>query len=389
IVIDMYAPYVSLVKKLFPNAQLIIDRFHIVQHIGRTFLNHRVKETTARLKGTSHSQRGLGKKLKRYWKLLQKEEAKLNYEKRVWRASFKDYLTESEIVDRLLSACPNLYRPLNPFKQTLPKVLCFDEFKSVRHVTSAMSFIMMDGQSHALLDIVENRRLPYLERYFSRFSLATREAVQLIVIDMYAPYVSLVKKLFPNAQLIIDRFHIIQHIGRTFLNHRVKETPALLKGSSHSQRGLGKKLKRYWKLLQKEEAKLNYEKRIWRASFKDYLTESEIVDRLLAACPNLRQGYQLYQDVLYAVKKRDQSLFEDCLTRDISGLPETYTTTLRTFKKFLPQIQNALHYSYSNGPLECLNNHIKVLKRNAYGFRSFYNFKLRIMIRHGKTFLTK
>ena len=28
---------------------------------------------------------------------------------------------------------------------------------------------------------------------FSRFSLATREAVQWIVIDMYAPYVSLVK----------------------------------------------------------------------------------------------------------------------------------------------------------------------------------------------------
>lgn len=151
---------------------------------------------------------------------------------------------------------------------------------------------------------------------------------------MYAPYVSLVKKLFPNAQLIIDRFHIVQHIGRTFLNHRVKETTARLKGTSHSQRGLGKKLKRYWKLLQKEEAKLNYEKRVWRASFKDYLTESEIVDRLLSACPNLRQGYQLYQDILYAVKKRDQSLFEDCLNREVSGLPETYTTTLRTFKKF-------------------------------------------------------
>ena len=46
------------------------------------------------------------------------------------------------------------YRPLNPFKQTLPKVLCFDEFKSVRSVASAMSFIMMDGQSHALLWIL-------------------------------------------------------------------------------------------------------------------------------------------------------------------------------------------------------------------------------------------
>ncbi|MFS0953669.1 transposase [Enterococcus durans] len=100
------------------------------------------------------------------------------------------------------------------------------------------------------LDIVENQCLTYLEHYFSRLSLATREAVQWIVIDMYTPYVSLVKK-------------------------------------------------------------------------------------------------------------------------------------------FLPQIQNALHYSYSNGSLECLNNHIKVLKRNAYGFHSFYDFKLRIMICHGKTFLTK
>src|SRR5699024_686248 len=74
-------------------------------------------------------------------------------------------------------------------------------------------------------------------------------------------------------------------------------------------------------LSQKEEAKLNYGKRVWRASFKDYLTESEIVDRLLATCPNLRQGYQLYQDVLYAVKKRDHSLFEDCLSREVSQLP--------------------------------------------------------------------
>ncbi|MFZ4899278.1 transposase, partial [Enterococcus durans] len=80
---------------------------------------------------------------------------------------------------------------------------------------------------------------------------------------------------------------------------------------------------------------------------------------------------------------------ENCLTKEISYLPETYTTTLQAFKKFLPQIQNALHYSYSNEILECLNYHIKVLKRNAYGFHSFYNFKLRIMIRHGKTFFNQ
>ena len=79
---------------------------------------------------------------------------------------------------------------------------------------------MMDGQGHELLNIVENQRLPYLERYFSRFSLATRKNVEFIVIDMYTPYVSLVKKLFPNAQLIIDRFHIVQHMDRLQLTRQ-------------------------------------------------------------------------------------------------------------------------------------------------------------------------
>lgn len=44
------------------------------------------------------------------------------------------------------------------------------------------------------------------------------------------------------------------------------------------------------------------------------------------------------------------------------------------------QFHHALSYYYSNRQLECLNNHIKVLKRNAYGFRNFYNFKLRIFV---------
>ncbi|NSP58972.1 transposase, partial [Enterococcus faecalis] len=39
--------------------------------------------------------------------------------------------------------------------------------------------------------------------------------------------------------------------------------------------------------------------------------------------------------------------------------------------------------------LECLNNHIKVLKRNAYGFRNFYNFKLCILVQQRQALHTK
>ncbi|MCO5542348.1 transposase [Enterococcus faecalis] len=43
-------------------------------------------------------------------------------------------------------------------------------------------------------------------------------------------------------------------------------------------------------------------------------------------------------------------------------------------KKNTQKRHHALNYSYSNGQLECLNNHIKVLKQDTYGFRNFYNF---------------
>ncbi len=103
-----------------------------------------------------------------------------------------------------------------------------------------MSFLIFNGQTRKLFDIVENRQLPYLERYFNRFPLSVRENVQFIVIDIYTPYVFLVKKCFPKAKLIIDRFHIVQHIGRIFRNHRITWTNYLLKSSSLAEKRQGK-----------------------------------------------------------------------------------------------------------------------------------------------------
>jgi len=92
----------------------------------------------------------------------------------------------------------------------------------------------------------------------------------------------------------------------------------------------------------------------------------------------------LYQDFLYAIQKRNPTYFDTLLTQSVSHLPATYQTTLRTFEKYQKQIHHVLNYFYSNGQLECLNNHINVLKRNAYGFYNFYNFKLRIFVQQGQ-----
>jgi transposase len=295
----------------------------------------------------------------------------------------------SEIARQKNVSVSSVYRVLKRFYEpkkinrlTLPEVLCFDEFKSVKQVAASMSFIMMDGKTKQLIDVVENRQLPFLERYFSRFPLSVRKTVKYIICDMYAPYFSLVKKLFPTAQIILDRFHIVQHISRTFLKHRIQRMNTFLHQGNTEMKKY-RHLKKYWKLLQKDQSKLDFEKRHWRSSFRSYLTETEIVDRLLAYDDELKMGYTYYQDFLYAIKTRDYPRFHALVSEERPKLPAYYQIVNSTFKKYQNEIKYALELPYSNGPLECLNNHIKVLKRNAYGFRNFYNFKLRISLCFG------
>lgn len=283
-----------------------------------------------------------------------------------------------------------VYRVLHQFyeakiskKSSLPKVLCMDEFKSVRRVSGAMSFIMMDGETKKLVDIVDNRQLPNLRNYFQRFDRSAREGVQWIVTDFYSPYDSLRKELFPNAQLIIDRFHISQHIGRAFLSHRIACMKPLRNGN-YSEQQQYRHLKKYWKLLQKNAWELDHQKQYWRPSFRDYLTNQDIVDRLLSYSTELKQGYEVYQEFLAAVHWKNPERFNQLLQEDYQELPESYRTVIHTFQKYKQAIQNALTQPYSNGPLEAENNHIKVLKRISYGFRSFKNFKLRIFLLRGK-----
>ncbi len=148
----------------------------------------------------------------------------------------------------------------------------------------------------------------FFRTLFLTIFFSVREGVKYIVCDMYAPYFSLIKKLFPKAQIILDRFHIVQHIGRTFLKHRIQRMNTFL----HKGNGEAKKyrhLKKYWKLLQKNQSKLNFEKRQWRPSFRAYLTEIELVDRLLAYDEELRAGYTCYQKFLYAIQTRDYDSF--------------------------------------------------------------------------------
>lgn len=63
---------------------------------------------------------------------------------------------------------------------------------------------------------------------------------------------------------------------------------------------------------------------------------------------------------------------------ETSGL-RPFADCARTYHNWSVGIVNSLRYPYSNGFTEGCNNKIKVLKRNAYGFRNFNRFRNRIL----------
>lgn len=54
--------------------------------------------------------------------------------------------------------------------------------------------------------------------------------------------------------------------------------------------------------------------------------------------------------------------------------------SIDTCLEYIDYLKNSFNFEYSNGAIECINNYIKVLKRVAFGYRNFANFRTRILI---------
>ena len=89
---DMFSPYYDIARKLFPNAKIVLDRFHIVQHLSQAMNRLRIKIMN-QFDRKSHEY----KALKRYWKLIQQDSRKLSH-KRFYRPTFRMHLTNREIL---------------------------------------------------------------------------------------------------------------------------------------------------------------------------------------------------------------------------------------------------------------------------------------------------
>ena len=304
-----------------------------------------------------------------------------NDTKKAIKLDLMDKISEKDIAKRNNVSHNSVNRIIDEMSRkkvlpgVLPSIIHIDEFKATKDTKGKMAFHIVNGISGKTFDILESRKSNYIFNYFMKFPRKQRLNVKFIVVDMFEPYYTLLKKIFPKATIITDKFHVIALASNALKCTRVQ---IMKKDKKYYN-----KLKHFWKLIQKYEDDLDNKNKKYSIYFGKEVTDYEIVTYIINTNKELKATYRIYQGILRSIKNKDIELFGRIISSKQNNISEYMMTTLKTLNKFSYHIINSFKYNFNNGIIEGINNLIKCIKRIAFGYRSFYHFKARIMLISG------
>ena len=247
------------------------------------------------------------------------------------------------------------------------KYLGIDEF-SIRKGHTYMT-IFIDLQTGRVLHAVEGTGMDDLAPFLQTLAKNIHN-IKAVSMDMSSSFISSFKKYLPDVPVIFDRYHIMAQMNRAIDSLRREQFNLLdtagqepLKGSRFLL------LRNFHSLTEKSRCKL------------EKLLE---VNRPLFIMHTMKEQLRLFWQQCSgetAAAFLKQWCF-DALMSDIKQLASIGAMILRHWNGLL----NYYPHKISNGPLEGLNNKIKTMKRQAYGFRDMQYFKLRLYDMHASTY---
>ena len=180
---------------------------------------------------------------------------------------------------------------------------------------------------------------------------------------MWKPYAEISEIYFKQAIQLVDKYHYIRQVIWAF--ERVRKR--IQKKYGKENRLLFKHSKR---LLTMRRNKLKPE-------------QLEKVEYILYFNDDLRSAYYL-KELFYEIldcecKTKGKELLSKWILIAQNSRLKDYHDCATTLQNWSKAIFNTFDHPYTNGFTEGCNNKIKVLKRNAYGYRNFNRFRKRIL----------
>lgn len=247
-------------------------------------------------------------------------------------------------------------------KSKLPKVLSIDEFKG-NTAGEKYQCILTDPVNKVVLDILPERYSHFLSGYFKQFPKSERDSVEYFVSDMWKTYADSASTWFKNATQIIDKYHWIRQAIWAFENVRKDE-----------QKKLSPNLRKYFKrsrsLLIKRFDNLDDE-------------QKQQVNVMLYYSVNISRAHWFKEKFLEILDAKDKDYARLAMSSWIADAEQSelrqFVRCANTMRNWYSGILNSFATPFTNGFTEGCNNKIKVLKRNAYGYRNFKRFRNRIL----------
>ena len=212
--------------------------------------------------------------------------------------------------------------------------------------------VVGDIEQGDLLEVIDSHQSEQIIEVLEQQPLAVREQVEEVSSDMWGGFPKVIAKVFPNALLVYDRFHVMKLVNRE-LNQLRRLVGMRTRGSRY--------------LLLKNRADLTDEQHLKLEQVLSY-----------SAC--LRIAYELKEEFrqIYQTARTPQSgqrRFQAWLNQ--AG--QLYPASSQTIRDHLEGICNYFISHSSSGAMEGINNRIKLIKRQGYGFTNFDNFRNRLL----------
>lgn len=243
------------------------------------------------------------------------------------------------------------------------RYIAIDEF-SVRKGHQYMT-VILDLESGEILFVHEGKYadavLPFLYKLKRK-----NTRLSAVAIDMYQAYIKAVRQVFPDIDIVHDPYHVA-----AMVNKAIDETRRdIARDLSDSER-------QYFKgsrfLLLKGQEKLSAD-------------SVERLEQIMEINEPLYQAYLLKEELRGFWRLDDEEQGQNLLNSWIiqaKALDINHLTKLaETLQQHKRGLLDYFKHRISTAPLEGMNNKIKTLKRQAYGFRGNWYFKLRLYFIH-------
>lgn len=199
-----------------------------------------------------------------------------------------------------------------------------------------------------------------------------RAMIKTFAVDMHEPFMLAIRKLCPNAQICVDRFHLAERVNEAFDELRKAEFKKAKETNDDFQLGMLSPHRRF--VLVEREKKLKK-------------GDLKMLDKLKELNKNILNGMILVEHFHRMLDKTDIIEFRRSLRLWYGLVRESGLRPFRKLagliRKYRSYIEAYIHSKLTTAKSEGLNNKIKVLRRSGYGYTNQASYLNKILQRCG------